>query len=344
MPGESQISRPSVRFDAARRDLDLGIERICRRQKQLVRLEQLVALGLTPSGVDKRVARRRLHRLHRGVFSVHPPPYSRHQAMLAAIFACGPGSLISDLTCASFLGYTELAPSPTHVTNATGSGRSLRGIVVHQRAVEPRDTLIRSGIPCTSPARMILDCSAALDLEHLEDLLMAADSGSPRLDRRRLEQLIEASRGRRGIRNLRWLTTADPKQTRSINERRMLTICRRFGLIEPETNYRIDVGARTFYADFCWPELRLVVEADSWTWHGGRQASENDADRDQLLSVAGWRVVHFTRNQIKLQAERTGRRLLALTLGPLSRSSSRRFADNASADLRLMSRERGSGS
>lgn len=233
--------------------------------------------------------------------------------MLAAIYACGPGSLISDLSSANLLGYTELAPSPIHVTNATGAGRTLKGIVVHQRAVDSRDRLNRFGIACTSPARTILDCAASLDLEPLEDLLMAADSGWPPLDRRHLEQLIEAGRGRRGIRNLRWLTTADPKETRSINERRMLSICRRFGVVEPETNHRVDVGDRTFYADFCWPDLRLIIEADSWTWHGGKRAGENDADRDQLLSIAGWKVVHFTRDQIKLEADRTGRRLLALT-------------------------------
>lgn len=43
-----------------------------------------------------------------------------------------------------------------------------------------------------------------------------------------------------------------------------------------------NVGKRTFYADFCWPELRLIVEADSWQWHGGRQARERDVDRVPL--------------------------------------------------------------
>jgi very-short-patch-repair endonuclease len=70
---------------------------------------------------------------------------------------------------------------------------------------------------------------------------------------------------------------------------------------------------RTFIADFCWPELRLIVEAASWRWHGGRLAAEYDADRDQLLLIAGWRVVHFTRDQIKLHRAETGERLAALT-------------------------------
>jgi very-short-patch-repair endonuclease len=93
----------------------------------------------------------------------------------------------------------------------------------------------------------------------------------------------------------------------------MLEICRRFGVPEPLVNHPIRVGGRQFYADFCWPELSLIVEADSWRWHGGRLAGESDADRDQVLSMAGWRVVHFTRDQIKSEVDRTGHRLLILT-------------------------------
>ena len=82
---------------------------------------------------------------------------------------------------------------------------------------------------------------------------------------------------------------------------------------EPETQYEIHASGRIFYAEFCWPELRLIVEADSWRRHGGKLKGESDRDRDQLLAIAGWIVVHRTRNQIKLEPERTGERLRALT-------------------------------
>lgn len=101
--------------------------------------------------------------------------------------------------------------------------------------------------------------------------------------------------------------------TRAKNERRVLAICREFGVRLPVVNHRIELGERTFFADFCWPEFRLIVEADSWRWHGGRTANESDRDRDQLLSVAGWQVVHFTRDQIVHKRAQTGHRLVALT-------------------------------
>ena len=183
---------------------------------------------------------------------------------------------------------------------------------MRRRNVERKDIWHPLGIPCTSPARTVLDCASQVDLEDLELILMAADA-SRKLNRRRLDELIAGSPGRRGTVNLRLLTSDDPADTRTINERRMRSICRQFGIPKPLCNHPIVVGDRTFFADFCWPEIHLIVEADSWRWHGGRLATERDANRDQLLSVAGWRVVHFTRDQILKEREQTGRRLLALT-------------------------------
>lgn len=314
--GESAFSGAGVPLAQSRgHQLSRGVERLLRRQKQLVRLEQLVDIGLTASGVRKRVNRHALHRIHDGVFAAHPPPYSRHQRWLAATYSCGGPSFISDVTSVEALGLTEERWPAIHVTKPSGSTRGPRGITVHRRAVDPRDVIAAHGIPCTSAARTIVDCAAMLDAEALEDILMAADSRGI-LNRPRLDELTEAHRGCRGMRTLTSLVTDEPVDVRSVNERRMLRICRRAGVEQPLTNYRIDVGDRTFYADFCWPALGLIVEADSWRWHGGRQASESDADRDQLLSTAGWRLVHFTRDQIHGRAEETERRIVELTRAP----------------------------
>lgn len=143
---------------------------------------------------------------------------------------------------------------------------------------------------------------------------MAADA-SRKLNRGRLEALTAAHGGQPGIPRLLSLITDDPVETRSRNERRLFSICREFGVPLPKVNHRIEAAGRTFIADFCWPELRLIVEAQSWRWHGGRSAAESDADRAQLLAMAGWIVVEFTRAQIKNGRGETGRRLLALTLG-----------------------------
>lgn len=309
---ESQ--RPPPR--TSRATIDARIAEAASRQKHLVTLPQLLAIGLGGRAVSHRVQGGRLTRLHRRVFALHPPPYSPHQRYLAAVYACGPSSSVSDLPACWLLGMTEDLPEVPHVSNPGGIGRTLSGIVVHERAIDPCDLTRQYGIPCTTPARTILDCAGSVDILRLEELLMAADSGRPGLDRRRLEELVAENAGRRGIRNLRELISSDPKEAEVENERRMLRICRRFAIPEPETQHEIRAEGRTFRADFCWPELKLIVECDSWRWHGGKHKVEQDRDRDQVLAIAGWLVVRFTRNQIKLRPDRTGERLKALTARP----------------------------
>ena len=293
--------------------VDAAIARIGSSQKQIVTLRQFRAVGLGSRGVSHRAGRSSLFRMHEQVYALHPPPYTWHQRFLAATYACGRGTFVSDTAAAWLLGATDSFPSLPIVTNHTGAGREIDGIEVHQRVVEPRDVFKWRGIPCTRPERTALDCAASASIAELEELLMALDSKKPRIDRHRLDQLVAQNPGRRGIRNLRFLIADDPKETDSVSERRMLRICRRFGIPEPETQFPIRANGRDYRADFCWPDLRLVVEADSWRWHGGKLKNEDDRERDQDLILAGWIVVHFTRNQIALDPERTGRKLVALT-------------------------------
>lgn len=41
-------------------------------------------------------------------------------------------------------------------------------------------------------------------------------------------------------------------------------------------------------------ELRVVLEADSFEWHGGRRALAEDARRYNVLVVNGWLVLRFS--------------------------------------------------
>lgn len=316
MSGGWQKSEPYVRFSANDQSLEAAIGRIAEQQKQLVRLDQLITVGLGRRAAQQRAASGRLHRLHAGVLATHGPPYSPHQQYLAAVLACGQGSLLSGFCSAAVFSLIESFPKVPEVTNEMGNGRSRRGIKVHRSVVDPRDATRRHGIPCTSVQRTIIDCAYRAGLEGTEDLILAADAAGL-LNRSRLDELADENRGRPGIAHVLALITDDPVELRSRNEQRMFSICRQFGIPLPLCNHRIETAGRTFIADFCWPELRLIVEADSWRWHGGRLASEADAERAQLLAIAGWRVVRFTRDQIRHHRSAVGERLAALINGPI---------------------------
>lgn len=48
-------------------------------------------------------------------------------------------------------------------------------------------------------------------------------------------------------------------------------------------------------------ELRIVLEADSFAWHGSRSALRRDAERYNNLTVAGWLVLRFSWEEVMLR-------------------------------------------
>ena len=75
------------------------------------------------------------------------------------------------------------------------------------------------------------------------------------------------------------------------------------GLITPETEYRA-IPERRFRFDFAWPSRKLLVEVQGGIWKkkGGQstgQGINRDTEKANLATLAGWRVMAFTPNQIR---------------------------------------------
>lgn len=82
---------------------------------------------------------------------------------------------------------------------------------------------------------------------------------------------------------------------RSGLEEGFLELVRRYRLPLPETNAK--VGRRE--VDFSWRQERLVVETDSFAYHRGSVAFEDDHARDLDLRSAGFTVHRFTEVQLE---------------------------------------------
>ncbi len=63
--------------------------------------------------------------------------------------------------------------------------------------------------------------------------------------------------------------------------------------------------------DFYWPECRLVVEADSYRWHRSPSALNDDRERDVELTLARYRVLRFTYEQVTERPNYVVRAILA---------------------------------
>ena len=81
----------------------------------------------------------------------------------------------------------------------------------------------------------------------------------------------------------------------------LLQILREHGLPPPVRQHAVVVDGRRFRIDMAYPRLCLAIESDGFTDHGLRSAFENDRERQNLLMLAGWRVLRFTWRQICAQ-------------------------------------------
>ncbi|MGH2954890.1 MAG: type IV toxin-antitoxin system AbiEi family antitoxin domain-containing protein [Solirubrobacterales bacterium] len=136
------------------------VARIASRQHGVVSYEQLIAAGLTPSGVARRVRAGRLHRIHRGVYAVGHRGLSNEGRWMAAVLACGPDAALSHRSAAGLLGLLRPRENAwVHVTIPGTAGRKRRrGIHLHRSPYLTNPlTTTRNGIRVTTPARTIAD-------------------------------------------------------------------------------------------------------------------------------------------------------------------------------------------
>jgi very-short-patch-repair endonuclease len=255
--------------------LDLAIARLAANQHGVVSLEQLLAIGLDLDAISYRVRVGRLHRIHRGVYAVGHRRLTFEGRCKAAVFACGPEAALSHRSAAALWGM--LAPS-SGVLDVTvprrGGRRQRRGIRLHRSTtLHPAQTTLRAGIPVTTPARTLADLHRCATPDDLAKARRQAELRGYRLGE-------EAA--------------AEPDRTRTELERRFLALCRRHGLPRPEVNAPIG----EYVVDFLWRDTGLIVETDSYRFHGGRAAFEYDYRRQARLIAAGFEVLRFTWRQV----------------------------------------------
>jgi very-short-patch-repair endonuclease len=77
-------------------------------------------------------------------------------------------------------------------------------------------------------------------------------------------------------------------------EKRIAELLVRAGLPEPTKQHRVLIRGKSYRIDLSYPEARLAIEYDSWGFHKGRQAFDDDRARGNDLVVLGFDVLHFT--------------------------------------------------
>jgi hypothetical protein len=293
------------------RDLDRRMSALATDQHGVVARRQLRDIGLSNKNIDYRIAAGRLIRISSGVFAVGHGCLTREGRWIAAVLGCGERAVLSHHDAAAHWGMAPTRGALIHVTTPRRSGRTpdRRRVRLHRVGTLTDDeTTLHHALPVTTPARTLLDIASIVRPRALEDAIAQAD----RLD---LFDLVGVSRvlgahprqhgAPRLRRVLEVIAGAGAAETRSPLEVALLQLCDDFGLPTPVAN----VALAGFIVDFHWVETDLIVETDGYAYHSMPSAFEADRERDQLLALAGYRVVRLTYSQVTRRRRQTAQRL-----------------------------------
>lgn len=279
--------------------IDSLVHRLARRQHGAVSHWQLIALGVSASAIDRRVADGRLRRIHRGVYAVGE--LDRRGRWMAAVLACGEGALLSHRDAAMLWNLRETNRRAIDATAPGARRRSRPRITVHGAALHPDDRVEVDGIPVTSVSRTLLDLAEVVPPTQLRRAYEAAERHR-HLDVDALNDVIARSNGRRGLAALLALLEYDPapaRDSKSDLESALLDLVREVGLPLPHLNVLVD----GYLVDAHWPAARLVVELQSYEHHAHRQAFDRDYAKLGRLTLAGYQVLPLTDRQLKQERD-----------------------------------------
>jgi very-short-patch-repair endonuclease len=286
------------------------VARIAKRQHGVVSISQLRSCGVSDDAVRARAALGQLHRVHRGVYALGHLALSPEGRYMAAVLAIGGGphaggtvlehwgAAVSHRSALSLWSLLPANQAPCDVIVGGNGGRARRaGIRVHRSlALVPGDLTLHRGVPVTTPGRTIADLREAIST--------------------RRRSAIANHELRKAIRQANVLGlpigSRDAKvRTRSDLEADFLRLCRCHRLPPPEVNVRIG----PYLVDFLWRERRLVVETDSYLYHRGEMAFQDDHARDLELMRRGFEVLRLSELQLDDEPARVAE-VLAARLAP----------------------------
>jgi very-short-patch-repair endonuclease len=262
------------------------------KQHGVVAYWQLIRLGFDRGEIDRMVRRRFLHRLHRGVYAIGHPGASREGRLMAAVLTGGRDAVLSHWSAAEH--WQLLKTRRSLIAISAPTQRRPTGLVTPHRVprMDKRERTRRNNIPITTVPRTLLDLAATGNTKQLERAVNEAERRGL-LKERAMSETLERHPGRAGTARLRSLIAAvDPqtRRSRSDLEVAFLRLCRRHGLPTPVANGTVE----GYEVDMHWPGTRLIVELDTWDYHGTSATFESDRRRDAHLASRGYTVIRVT--------------------------------------------------
>lgn len=250
---------------------------------------------MKPRSIEHRLKSGRLHPLMRGVYAVGRPDVTERGLWMAAVLACGPNVLLSHHSAAALWRIRGSQPGVVHVVVPTGRPKDRPGVLAHRRRdhdAPGRREVDR--IPVTHPVATLVDLAACLPAGQVEAAVNEADHRDL-VNPEQLREALDPLPRRPGVARLRRLLEGPTIALASTQlERLFLPLAFAAGLSAPQTQ----TSPSGHRVDFLWPELGLVVEADSLRYHRTTFKQAADKRRDNAHVARGLATLRFTHLQV----------------------------------------------
>lgn len=302
-------------------DLDRRLAPTFASQLALITRRQVLAAGGSTSAIDRRVAAGRWERAERAVYALAGVPWTWRRN-LAAVVLSVPMAIASHRAAASLLGAhwddRAIPPiefcvpargTPTQRFDLTRARSPHVDVIVHENLDLGRvPARLVDGIPTTSPLRLAVDLGSVVSFERYRRAMAQIRQlhGVDWVDLDRVYR-SHSAQGRNGCGALRDLldrhfgTEGAPDE---VIEGRCADLLVAAGLPEPVHQHEVRRPDGTIARfDLAYPGLRIAIETDGRI-HGEEDVRQRDNRRRNDAQLLGWRVFHFTWEDVVHHPER----------------------------------------
>jgi hypothetical protein len=251
---------------------------------------------LSPQAVRRRVDSGKWRAAHRGVLVAHNGPVTPRQRLWIAVLASGRVGYLAGATALELIGLRGYSERAVHVLLPADAQASNppSGVRVHRtRALPEEDRRRVDRLPCTSPARSMVDAAQWARSDDAARTIVAA------CFQQRLVTLAEATGvlDRRPNIRRRALIVATVTDAaggaHSLGELEFVELCRRAGLPSPRCQVsRVDAAGRHRLLDAVFDGYGVRVEIDG-AGHLDPAQWWADLQRQNDLWITGERVLRF---------------------------------------------------
>jgi very-short-patch-repair endonuclease len=248
-------------------------------------------------------------------------PRRGHALQLAAVgSAVGRDAVASHHSAALIHGVDLLSqPRDTVTLTRPPAKRTSRlrsdGIVFHAAELPADHVTSRYGLLVTTVPRTVIDLARTTPFR---EAVVAADSAlqAELTTKAELMTIVGACHRWPGIQQARRVIGFSDERAESALESCARVALAEAGLEQPELQVTIQGPDWSFRVDLCWPEYRVIAEADGLVKYNSRKDLAKQFERDRLLRDVGYQVIHFTWHELMHTPEVVLRRIRAAIAAP----------------------------